>query len=74
MELVDMQGLKPCPLRVLVQVQAQVITQVIFVLYFMFYNSVLNLPNKLQELIDNSNLCIVNDSSELFNTYVFTSS
>ena len=33
MKLVDMQGLKPCPLRVLVQVQAQV--------YFFLYNNTL---------------------------------
>ena len=33
MKLVDMQGLKPCPYRVLVQVQVQVILTVIFKIF-----------------------------------------
>lgn len=43
MELVDMQGLKPCPFWVLVQVQAQVILRstTLIALYYVYYVIVL---------------------------------
>ena len=40
MELVDMQGLKPCPFRVLVQVQVQVACWLPFETVYVFYMDV----------------------------------